>query len=357
MNLPRINSYTNWSHLEEVWLGNCYPAHFYDHLESEVRDVFYEITEKTQTDLKIIQDKLEAFGVQVQRPHYDSIDHYIDCNDQLIKPQICPRDNFLVFGNRFYGGHNREIRPWQAVLNDYKKDRRCEIVNRISVDPVTISGANAIRAGRDLYLDMGSPRLSARSARNDQRIQQDLETLFQDYRFHKIWNGGHIDGCFAIARPGLLITSGYYTAYDQTFPGWDRINIATPEFQQYQHNSRRGSGHNGQWYVSKATDGNKKFNDHIIQHALNWIGDYTETYFEVNCLVLNETNIMMLGNNEAMARELERRGMTVHWAPFRTRTFWDGGLHCVTLDIRRRDSMIDVFPERGNQTVFEYADS
>ena len=45
---PRVNSYTNWGRLEEVWLGDCYPAHFYDNLESEVRDIFYEITEKTK---------------------------------------------------------------------------------------------------------------------------------------------------------------------------------------------------------------------------------------------------------------------------------------------------------------------
>lgn len=362
MSRPRINSYTNWSHLEEVWLGDCYPAHFYDHLESEVRDVFYEITEKTQADLAIIQRKLEEFGVQVQRPHYAHLDDYLDPrNQQLLKPQICPRDHFLVFGNRLYesGIPGRESRPWQALIDEYRQDPQCEIVTSIdtAVNPVVISSANAVRVGRDLYLDMGSPRVSSRSVRTDAVIQQQLESLFQDYRFHKIWNGGHIDGCFAVARPGLLITSSHYRGYDQTFPGWERIDIAAPEFQRHQPRSRKGPSHFGKWYVDPAQQGNRKFNEHIIKHASTWVGDYTETYFEVNCLVLNETNIMMLGNNETMARELERRGITVHWVPFRTRTFWDGGLHCITLDIRRRDHMIDLFPERGDQRVFEYANS
>ena len=66
MTLPRINSFTNWGRLEEVWLGDCYPAHFYDHLESEVRDIFYAITQKTQEDLAVIQRKLEEHGVQVR---------------------------------------------------------------------------------------------------------------------------------------------------------------------------------------------------------------------------------------------------------------------------------------------------
>jgi len=43
-----------------------------------------------------------------------------------------------------------------------------------------------------------------------------------------------------------------------------------------------------------------------------------------------------------------------HSLPFRTRTFWDGGLHCITLDIRRNDDMIDLFPERGVQELFVY---
>ena len=46
-----------------MWLGDCYPAHFYDHLNSEVRDVFYELTENTQHDLNIIQKKLEEFDI------------------------------------------------------------------------------------------------------------------------------------------------------------------------------------------------------------------------------------------------------------------------------------------------------
>jgi hypothetical protein len=33
--------------------------------------------------------------------------------------------------------------------------------------------------------------------------------------------------------------------------------------------------------------------------------------------------------------------------PFRTRTFWDGGIHCITLDIRRKTTMQDYFPDRG----------
>ena len=70
------------------------------------------------------------------------------------------------------------------------------------------------------------------------------------------------------------------------------------------------------------------------------------TQKEVNCLVIDEHNVLILGENEGVFRELERYGITAHSLPFRTRTFWDGGLHCLTLDIRRQDTLVDLFPER-----------
>jgi hypothetical protein len=349
MTLPRINSFTNWGRLEEVWLGDCYPSHFYDNLESEIRDVFYAITEKTQEDLAVIHRRLEEHGVQVCRPCYDRIEDFLmppghpDSAGQLRKPMICPRDHFLVFGNTLYGG-GWDYRSWTDVITEYAQDPASRIVERPNV-PVAghINGANTVRVGRDLYLDThwhtGPINLPY------------IQDTFQDYRLHVLNNGGHVDGCFAVLKPGVLLTSAYYADYDRTFPGWEKINISEPEFLHHR-TQRKGPGNNGKWWlpgVSKSA----KFNDHVIKHAQDWVGDYTETYFEVNCLVIDEKNVFMLGENEAVFRELERHGITAHPLPFRTRTFWDGGLHCITLDIRRQDTMIDLFPDR-TENLYTY---
>jgi len=103
--------------------------------------------------------------------------------------------------------------------------------------------------------------------------------------------------------------------------------------------------YNGKFYDT-AVGTNQSFNVHVIQHALDWVGDYRETYFELNCLVVNESNVVMLSKNESLAEELSRRNITVHWVPFRTRSFWDGAMHCLTVDIRRRSTIEDFFPER-----------
>ena len=351
MTLPKINSYTNWGRLEEVWLGDCYPAHFYDHLESEVRDIFYEITQKTQEDLAVIQRKIEEHGVQVRRPRYNRIEDFLippghsTSAGQLCKPMICPRDHFLVFGNTLFGA-TWDHRAWRDAVADYAQDPGSRIVDRPNIHGAGhINGANTVRAGRDFYLD---------SHWHDGYVDVEyVQQTFKDYRLHVLNNGGHVDGCFAVLKPGLLLTSKYFDDYDRTFPNWEKININEPEFLRHKSTWRTGPEGNGKWWLPGVSN-SAKFNDHVIKHAQDWVGDYTETYFELNCLVIDEKNVLMVGENEGVFRALEQHGITAHPMPFRTRTFWDGGLHCLTLDIRRNDSRVDLFPERGDQNLFVY---
>lgn len=352
MNIPVVNSYTNWGKLEEVWLGDVYPTSWYDHLSPEVRDCFYEITEKTKEDLSIIQLKLEEFGITVIRPQYNNIDDFIDIRGFLKKPEITPRDNYLVYGNTLLGWIN-DRSPWNHALSQYRANSRCTVDYPPALNALGfICGANTVRAGKDLYLDIFYSDKNASKYEKVQEFHSKITKLWPNSRIHLLNNGGHVDACFAVAKPEVLITSKYFKDYGQTFPGWHTLNITEPEFFDHRHAAfRTGPIANGKWYWDGMAD-KYAFQQHIIKHALKWIGDYTETFFEVNCLVVDEKNILMLGTNDKVAEKLQQYGMTVHWLPFRTRTFWDGGLHCLTLDIRRQDSAIDLFPDRTQQYYF-----
>lgn len=358
MSLPTVNSFTNWGKLKEVWLGDVYPSHFYDHLESQVRDVFYELTEKTQADLNTIQSKLQEFGVDVVRPEYHKIDDFISPDwhphhpNTLLKPQITPRDHFLAHGNKlFYPPWLAQA--WQPALDRYAADAGSQLIPEIRLEHLgSLSGANTVRVGKDLYLDVFHVQRNSQIDLLQQEFDQKIKPYFADSRLHLLNNGGHVDACFAAIKPGLLLTSRYFSDYDRTFPGWEQINIAKPEFSNNQH-GRNTPGANGKFWLAGASN-NQAFNDHVIKHALDWVGNYTETYFEVNCLVVDEKNVLMLGENKAVFRALEKFGITAHSLPFRTRTFWDGGLHCLTLDIRREDLPVDLFPSR-DQSVYYYS--
>ena len=326
---PVINSHNSWSQLEEVWLGDVYPASWYDHLEPAVRNVFQELTAITQEDLSTIQKTLEAMDVVVKRPEYTNIDNYL-VNNTLIKPQICPRDQFVVVGNTLWylSGHTT---PWEKVLESYQQDlHSCVQINH----NVNINGANVVRVGRDIIIDRDV-------------FEFEYANTFPDYRVHLVDNGGHMDGCFSILKPGLILANHYFDDYNRTFPGWEIIMLDNPTYSAAPSTGYQQPYpvYNGKFYDTTIGN-NKSFNEHIIQHALDWVGDYRETYFELNCLVINEENVVMLGYNEGIEKELDRRNITVHWVPFRARSFWDGAMHCLTVDVRRQSTIEDFFPER-----------
>ena len=349
--MPVIHSNDSWSRLREVWLGDVYPTHFYDHLVPEVRDVFYQITEWTREDLAVIERKLQEFGVVVRRPQYHSIENHMIFRDQLVKPDITPRDYYTVVNNALYVPHWRPMGPgdfrypWQQVVDEYKTDPQSQVVYFDC--PVHISGANMVRVGRDLYLDCYCPVHDKNETRTKREIfDQEVVPMFPDHRMHYVDNGGHMDGCFAILKPGYIIANSYFDDYENTFPGWEIIMLDKPEFWNHAGHYDPRFQNNGRWWLPEDI-GNRAFNDHVIQYAQDWVGNYRETYFEVNCLVVDEKNVLMLGENEAVFNKLASIGITAHPMPFRCRTFWDGGIHCLTVDIRRDGPIVDLFPERG----------
>jgi hypothetical protein len=157
-----------------------------------------------------------------------------------------------------------------------------------------------------------------------------------------------MDGCFAILKPGLILANHYFDDYERTFPGWEIIMLDNPTYYAAPSTGYRQSYpvYNGKFW-DPVVSTTRSFNEHVVKHALDWVGDYRETYFELNCLVINEQNVVMLGYNEGIEKELARHNITVHWVPFRARSFWDGAMHCLTVDIRRQSAIEDFFPERG----------
>jgi len=64
-------------------------------------------------------------------------------------------------------------------------------------------------------------------------------------------------------------------------------------------------------------------------------------------LIVDPKNVILFNYNQTVFDALDRYGITAHVVPFRHRYFWDGGIHCVTLDLDRAGVMQDFFPARG----------
>lgn len=338
--MNEILVHNNWDPLEEIWLGDVWPTHFYDDLEPEVRDTFYQITEWTKEDLNNVQKKLEEFNVVVKRPYVDGDKSlYLDPNKKLFKPPITPRDNNAVVGNTLFFGDHPLKHCYDPLLKDYPQEKI--IKNHY------LSGACLVKLGQDIIID----------GFNYMNDKNDLETVFKefyynqqkafsslsDYRIHYATNGGHVDGCFMPIKEGLLLATDYWKDYDLTFPGWETIVLNAPTYHAY----KSWNGQNGHRWMVPGEKSYPHFNEYLEKYCHEWIGNFKETYFEVNIVMIDEKNMLCMGEHPTLFEKLEKHGVNCHVVPFRTRTFWDGGLHCITLDIRRRAVMKDYFPERG----------
>jgi len=335
---PLVNSFDSWSRLREVILGDVYPVEWYEHLPGEIRDVFQLITQWTKEDLNQIEKKLiDDFGIVVQRPKYTNIDHHIDNRDVLRKPQICPRDLFVTLGNEFWlPEHLKHLSSFHHLYQRYQPYLRQHNFE------IMFNGANVVKVGKDVFVDCVHSLSNQNIVDQKQYFEETVASHFPDFRLHYVNNGGHLDGCFAVLKPGHLLVNRYYSDYDSTFPGWNRLTLNSPEFfdhVKHQKNNWRQFGTNGRWWLPGDPPVPGSFHEHVIKYAQDWVGNYTETFFEVNCLVIDEKNVMMLGENQAVFRYLETLGITAHPMEFRCRTFWDGGLHCLTMDIQRDGKM------------------
>ena len=269
---------------------------------------------------------------------FTSINDYVDEQEHLEKPPITPRDNYLVLDKTLYSLHNALPKdPWAHWLQ-YYQSHGCDVQIPRSEVINCLSPPSLVRIGQDLYLDQDShPNVWG-------FICQWMVETSKNYRVNICSTSGHSDGVFCPVAPGVIVTSLYKTKYTQSFPGWEVFDVPG-RFNNFNH-------HKNWWIKDQDINNNQAFSQHIQTQAATWVGNFKETVFEVNMLVLDEKNVVAMKDYPPLTKWLYDRGITVHFFDLRTRSFWDGGWHCLTLDINRDDTKTDLFPERGGNGVY-----
>lgn len=203
-----------------------------------------------------------------------------------------------------------------------------------------VNGAMTTRVGRDLYFGT--------TAKNEDPsiIRQFCQREFPDYRTHVIETGGHADGTFCPVCPGLIVSLADVPTYAETFPGWEVVYLPYQSWSKIRPFLDLKKANNGRWWIPGFEYDREVIN--VVESWLtHWVGYVEETVFDVNMLVIDEKNVMVFNHNDKVMEAFDRRGITAHIVPFRHRYFWDGGIHCVTLDLKRRGEKKDYFPERS----------
>lgn len=337
-----ISSHTGFSPLKEVWVGDVYPSQFYSHLSTQLQDSLAQLTETTKQDLTQIENKLVELGVKVRRPTFDSVNPYISDN-KLVKPPICPRDWALVLNDTLYVTPQYEsgVEPFQTAIDDYVlQGQKVRILDRFCSNPdpwVWVQFPAVVRVGRDVYIDYFKSDIV------DKNVKIVCEELSKDYRVHVTHTGDHSDGVFCPVAPGQIFSTHYRTQYEKTFPGWEVFFLT--------NTSNNGTNTVG-WY--RPEHYLPYYSDNLLTYAQDWLGNANETIFEVNMLIVDEKNVICIAEDDRACKKLESMGITPHVVNFKTRGFWDGGIHCITLDIHREGPCLDYWPDRGPNGIYVY---
>jgi len=371
------NVYQHWDPLKVCAVGRSYPPEFYSWITvPHVRELFERIATETEEDYQAIINKLQEFGVEIVRPNLPK-NTIID--GKHVVPPMCPRDFMIMIDNQFcstvltWDDFYQQVRDpsWPEHVNDISEleiwqQQECNnlhnwqnvydswiytwkpIVDKVQSQGNAIkhlskykhvNGACVSRIGRDLYF--GTENYS-----DDPSYYQNIaDQEFPHKRNHIVNTGGHSDGTYCPVCPGLIISLEDVPTYAKTFPGWEVVYLPGQSWDKVQSFLALKYKNRGKWWIPGfETD------QSVIDVVENWLGHWTgyveETVFDVNMLIIDPKNVMVFNYNEQVFTALERYGITPHIVPFRHRYFWDGGIHCVTLDLHREGVENNYFPER-----------
>lgn len=393
--MSKYNIWNKWDPLEAVMLGTSYNADFFrDMKDIRARNALQRIADETCEDLEGFERILKDFGCEVIRPEIDPSftisdyiydDYYKDRNYNVPRAPLQPRDVFIVAGKSAYctPGGQEEIsqalfnydsdntykiigeRVWPKHIYDHlklqhenwpdysvyekywnngfnwKKAFNSRFIHEMSSIfndfDFPVGSANSFPVGDRMYVNTSPFKTKEGIALAEKSgWLKDFDVLFHEF-------DGHTDGNFHPIKPGAIISLLHVMHYETTFPGWDVLHLPDQSWEKVDGFLQLKDKVDGKWWVP----GEEK-NDqltHFVETWLNdWVGYVEETVFDVNVLMLDEHHCCVSNpNNEQVNAFLKKHNIEPVYVPWRHRYFWDGGLHCITLDLRRRGKQQNYF--------------
>lgn len=393
------NIWNKWDKLKTVMLGQCYPPSFFKDIKNDrIRDALIKISEETIEDLENFEQILKKFGCQVIRPEIDpseNIMNYINKEGALVsvpRSPLQPRDTQLVVGNELFYvlddhpsikkklDEYNSINPNRLFFDTSSKielfpkmsEKRFQLVagadwltyedylrddyfSRIPVHILEeirtftqhiINAPSITVVGKDIYLDIYG--LQDNSISNTPNLID--KKVSENFRLNYLSISGHNDGCFHTLKPGAILSIFEVQTYENTFPGWDVCYLENQSWDLVEDFLRLKKKVNGKWWVP-GEENNDEFTHFVETWLQDWVGYVEETVFDVNVLVLDENHVCVNNLNPTVIDFLKKHKMEPVYIPWRHRYFWDGGLHCITLDLCREGTQEDYFPDRSTPII------
>ena len=379
------NVYHHWDPLKTCIVGRSYPPEFYHWIKNpQTRHRFECMAQETEEDYQALINLLtNRFGVEVVRPEIPDDFDCLYVQNKWVNPPTAPRDYFIMIHDRFWvpkipnASHawsvfyrqNKQswwpdyVRPndfyqaWPEYASEISKkfqdfqsiDQQhldtklkfySKIFNRIEsqgneivyTDLDFINGCFVSRIGQDLYF-------ATQTYHDDRQVLlEKVNNHFPQTRNRIVNAGGHGDAVYCPVTPGLIISLNDIPTYSDTFPGWEVVFLPPSNYEHMREFEFSMKCNKGRWFMPGfEQDTNLQ---HLVDHYFDeWVGQVSETVFDVNILIVDPKNIVVSTHNDQVEQACARHNITVHVSPFRHKYFWDCGIHCVTNDLDRNGSL------------------
>jgi glycine amidinotransferase len=341
-----VSVWTNWDPLEEVIVGDCYaPGDLDWFIAPELQESFNTILEETKQDLDNLAQLLQRLGVRVHRPKVYQYQQSVNLGSFSVDcptSPIVPRDQYLVYGDTVYQtytsmtdrfldsrsyydifktlfdqGHNWVSQPVPNLrtLSDSKKwmDQYLNlgkmVYDNLYLNQILWHTATMFKCGDKLITNIQGPG-----------SQIGLEWMKRNLPSNTIIsnnstvmsNWGHIDHGFFMINDDTVICVN-----DSFVP----VALCDKKI------------HCIEQYISSEQPAPAAQTDMLLDESK---GYEQVVSFDSNVLVVDPHNVVFNNNHPVLFEFLNSLGIICHVSLFRHRQFWAAGIHCVTLDIKRR---------------------
>lgn len=387
----KVNSWDEFQPLEAVVVGSTYDSSFFDGIKNKkVKDVFKKIVDETTEDIEYFKEQMKSHNIKVfqaqpkELGYKDSILDYADINGKIghqsdnphiVRDTLIPihplqvRDDAVVMGNKILitdktfevQGYVQKFVDWfgaeQVDLSLYNGQRqfiRTEInlkeeieTKGLNIDFDNLSEEEKEKLLSDMPLSgFCSPNITriGKKCLVDLHQTEDaltfLEQSYPEFKYSKLLLGGHNDGIFSVLKPNVVIAGPWFKGTEHNFKDWNVIYFNDNRWNDVREWHKIKEQNKGKWWVPGEEE-NQDFNKFVESVLPNWTGFVEETIFDLNCLVLDDRYVVVNSNSKQLYSVLEKYNLTPVYCPLRHRFFWDGGWHCLTLDVKRKGDQID----------------
>jgi glycine amidinotransferase len=347
--------FTEYDKLQEIIVGDSYlPGDLDNFLPQPCLKKFNLILEETKQDLDALAKFFIDSNIKVLRPTVLRYDTPVIIGDLKISVPMCPivpRDQYFVMDNTFsqtytsYSDRYLDVLCYKQIFNYFAEQNyqiHCQPTPQLRNITAEESWFISDKIYKDTYKEqllwhtatmykLGDSIIVNSAGPGTQLGYEWIKKIYASYKFipnlpeNIFKNYGHIDHGFFMLDDDTVVHCGLKWV-PTILQNKKLIDISQYVSEVYIDNYVKD-------YVS--TDG--KYSELWLEKYLsNWRGYNQEVCFDLNVVVLDSKNVLFGRHIPELFKYLKTLGIECHMVNQRHQVYWEGGIHCFTLDTKRK---------------------